>query len=128
MRGFTGTVNYTVEEFNLNGESVTLELEVEYSYSPGTPDVHYLPNGDPGYPGDPPEVEWTAKVKDITFAEVQNVSLGTWKEWITDAQKLFDAALETDQDLVDSIEEKCFEDAADKEGDEPEREPDFETY
>lgn len=22
---------------------------------PGTPDVFYLPNGDPGYPGDPPE-------------------------------------------------------------------------
>jgi hypothetical protein len=30
-------------------------LDVKYTYSPGTPDVMYLPNGDPGYPGDPPE-------------------------------------------------------------------------
>jgi hypothetical protein len=34
-----------------------IEVEVEYSYSPGTPDVRYLPNGDPGYPGDPAELE-----------------------------------------------------------------------
>lgn len=26
-------------------------------YSPGTPDVWYLRNGDPGYPGDPPEID-----------------------------------------------------------------------
>lgn len=31
------------------------QLRCEYDYSPGTPDVHYLPNGDPGYPGDPEE-------------------------------------------------------------------------
>lgn len=34
-----------------------LDVEVEYSYSAGTPDVMYMPNGDPGYPGDPPEFE-----------------------------------------------------------------------
>lgn len=33
-------------------------LHVKGSYSPGTPDVWYLRNGDPGYPGDPPETEW----------------------------------------------------------------------
>jgi len=27
------------------------------SYRPGTPDVMYLSNGDPGYPGDPCELE-----------------------------------------------------------------------
>lgn len=31
-------------------------LAVEYHYSPGTPDVAYLPNGDPGDPGDPEEL------------------------------------------------------------------------
>lgn len=31
------------------------ELEVTGKYYPGTPDVWYLPNGDPGYPGDPEE-------------------------------------------------------------------------
>jgi hypothetical protein len=30
-------------------------LLVEYDYTPGTPDVYYLSNGDPGYPGDPEE-------------------------------------------------------------------------
>jgi hypothetical protein len=32
-------------------------FEVECSYRPGTPHVYTLPNGDPGYPGDPDEVE-----------------------------------------------------------------------
>ena len=32
-------------------------LKVEFNFHPGTPDVYYLPNGDPGYPGDPPELE-----------------------------------------------------------------------
>jgi hypothetical protein len=34
-------------------------LRVTFDYSPGTPDVMYLPNGDPGYPGDPEEFEPT---------------------------------------------------------------------
>lgn len=34
-----------------------VEFEVEFSYRPGTPDVLYMPNGDHGYPGDPPELE-----------------------------------------------------------------------
>ena len=36
------------------------EAEIEYTYTPGTPDVMYMPNGDPGYPGDPPEFEITS--------------------------------------------------------------------
>lgn len=35
------------------------EVEVTGTYAPGTPDVMYLPNGDPGYPGDPEEFETT---------------------------------------------------------------------
>jgi hypothetical protein len=38
-----------------NGTEV--EVVVEYSWSPSTPDVFYLSNGDPGYPGDPEEAE-----------------------------------------------------------------------
>lgn len=34
-----------------------IEVEVTCAYSPGTPDVWYMPNGDPGYPGDPAECE-----------------------------------------------------------------------
>lgn len=33
------------------------ELFVKYKYYPGTRDVYYLRNGDPGYPGDPAECE-----------------------------------------------------------------------
>lgn len=32
-------------------------LTVTFNYRPGTPDVLTLPNGDPGYPGDPAELE-----------------------------------------------------------------------
>ena len=31
--------------------------EGELEYQPATPDVWYLSNGDPGYPGDPAEVD-----------------------------------------------------------------------
>lgn len=34
-----------------------LELEVRGEFHPGTPDVWYLKNGDPGHPGDPAEVD-----------------------------------------------------------------------
>lgn len=39
------------------------ELQIDYTWSPGTPDVYYLPNGDPGYPGDPEELEWSASLR-----------------------------------------------------------------
>lgn len=38
------------------------ELVVEYTLTEGTPDVYYLSNGDPGYPGDPEELEWSASL------------------------------------------------------------------
>lgn len=33
------------------------KLEVSFDYSPSTPDVFYLPNGDPGYPGEPESID-----------------------------------------------------------------------
>ncbi|CAB4120838.1 hypothetical protein UFOVP2_16 [uncultured Caudovirales phage] len=42
----------TVEiEIEVGGQTFLCTVET----SPGTPDVMYMPNGDPGYPGDPPE-------------------------------------------------------------------------
>lgn len=41
-----------------------VELTVDFDYQPGTPDVLYLPNGDPGHPGDPEEVV----INDISIA------------------------------------------------------------
>lgn len=37
-------------------DDVELEVELDGMYHPATPDVWYLSNGDPGYPGDPEEV------------------------------------------------------------------------
>lgn len=37
-------------------ESLFLQLIAKGNYHPATPDVPYLRNGDPGYPGDPEEV------------------------------------------------------------------------
>ena len=35
----------------------TLTIDYVVMYSPATPDKWYMPNGDPGYPGDPEELE-----------------------------------------------------------------------
>ena len=32
-------------------------LEIEYDYTPGRPGVWTLPNGDPGYPSESPEMD-----------------------------------------------------------------------
>jgi hypothetical protein len=39
--------------------TIELDVEIDFDYSPGTEDVMYLPNGDPGYPGEAPELEVT---------------------------------------------------------------------
>lgn len=53
----TNILNFPVGEAN---------LLVTYSYTPGTPDTMYKPNGDPGDPGDPEEFE----VEAVTVAGV----------------------------------------------------------
>jgi len=57
-----------------NGEE--LEVEVEGNIYPGHKGVHTLPNGDPGYPDEPAEVEITditldGKVFDLTDEEME---------------------------------------------------------
>ncbi len=42
--------------FGLNKDG--LEVVIQFKYSPGRPAVMYLKNGDPGYPADPPEVDF----------------------------------------------------------------------
>jgi hypothetical protein len=44
---------------DLNDLGENIEAEVIYDYTPSTPDVYYMSNGDPGYPGDPEEIEIT---------------------------------------------------------------------
>ncbi len=61
------TLPYTFDA----GEAGEFEVEVHFTYSPGTPDVMYMPNGDPGYPGDPAEYE----VQKVTY---QNFDITNW--------------------------------------------------
>jgi len=54
----TALPNYLAEfEYEIDG--VTQLYSVHFDYEPEEPDVHYLPNGDPGYPGHPASVEIT---------------------------------------------------------------------
>jgi len=43
----------------IDGEETDLLITAVADYSPAAPDVHYLPNGDPGYPGDPESIEFS---------------------------------------------------------------------
>jgi len=51
MKTFSQTVTL---DFGVLGEQ---DVEVSYAYSPGRPGRMYMPNGDPGYPDEPAEVE-----------------------------------------------------------------------
>lgn len=52
------------------------EYKVTFDYWPATPDVMYLPNGDPGYPGDPAEVD----IREIRDAAGLVIDGGLWSE------------------------------------------------
>lgn len=43
-------------EYNFETEDYSVDLELEFSYTPGEPEVRYYPDMS-GYPGSPPEVE-----------------------------------------------------------------------
>lgn len=43
-----------------NGMDWEDEQEITFEFRPGSPDVMYLRNGDPGYPGYPAEVEFVS--------------------------------------------------------------------
>ena len=59
-------------DFTYAGKDYSAEVE----YTPETPDVHYLPNGDPGYPGDPCEMSFlTLNEIDETGREINAMPL-----------------------------------------------------
>jgi hypothetical protein len=66
---------------------------VEYLYTPGTPGRHTLPNGDPGYPAEAPEVELLG----VTCCE--------------------DLLEHLSEDCLDGIEDALLEHEADEESD-----------
>ena len=77
-----------------------LEVEVEFDYFPGTPDVMYMRNGDPGYPGDPEEVSVIeAKLPDGTLTELTE----------DEEQGLYETALELLGDAAEAAAEARYE-------------------
>ena len=49
------TYTFTTSLFDLRTADV--DAEVSFTYSAGRPGRNYMPNGDPGYPDDPAELE-----------------------------------------------------------------------
>ncbi len=48
-----------MDSYSFTHSGSTYSLEISFDYSPGSPGVHTLPNGDPGYPDEPDELEIT---------------------------------------------------------------------
>jgi hypothetical protein len=57
MTTHTETLDWSIERETTPGVYVETCYEITVEITPSTPDVWYLPNGDPGYPGDPGEIE-----------------------------------------------------------------------
>lgn len=71
----------------------TIDVDIAGTYFPGTPGMHTLPNGDPGYEAEPPEVVISSTVGPD------------------------DKHIELSEKELDIAEEGLFEDAVDKEPD-----------
>jgi len=80
------------------------DLRIRVGGTPGTPNVWYLPNGDPGYPGDPPEV-WVEEVLEAScgheFSDAELEALAD-DEWEILAEHLADA--------LEAAEDRYWED------------------
>ena len=87
-----------------------LLLTVEGEYSPATPDVWYLRNGDPGYPGDPADFDiHSIKCDDIDMTEFFDDTI--YEEIVTMNGTHYEMAWEQIRDLAINEAE---EDIADK--------------
>jgi hypothetical protein len=65
-------------------------FEVTFTYRPETPHVYYLRNGDPGYPGDPAELEIITVKHAKTGADVP--------DWL---RAIFDTSDEVSDQLIE---------------------------
>jgi len=78
---------------------IELEFEIEFDYQAGTPDVWYLPNGDPGYPGDPEELDVTEVCVVLYDAEGKPHRRPVPDEWLQFLSRHYE------DDLREAIEE-----------------------
>jgi len=92
----------------VNGDE--LPVVVEYTYSPGTPDVMYLSNGDPGHPGDPAECEVVAVYRKEDTKRTKDL-LGTLPTELIES--LFEQACEDGPGAEEDAYERAMEDKYD---------------
>ena len=95
------------------------ELRCQYDFSPGTPDVMYLPNGDPGYPGDPEEFSVT-KIE-LQYDDSLSVHPPVWIDLTDILADLGDEAAEK----LDDIAREAFDKLADEPPEREEHDYDF---
>jgi len=91
----------------VNGDE--LDVVVEYTFSPGTPDVMYLSNGDPGYPGDPGECEVLAVYRTDDKKREKDLMPALPKDII---EYLFERACDEGPDALNDAYEAAMEDKA----------------
>ena len=60
----------TIKTFVSRGDDC-IDVVVGYDFSPGRPGRHTMPNGDPGYPDDPAELDIYSVVDADTKAELE---------------------------------------------------------
>lgn len=72
-----------------------LTLDITYDYTPAEPDVYYLRNGDPGYPGSPAELS----ICSITSTQAPGI------DFITVLESLDS---EHDTSILEAIEDSCL--------------------
>jgi hypothetical protein len=67
------------------------DVRLHYDYTPATRDVWYLSNGDPGYPGDPEEIDITEIwVRPTGYSEYMPTEI---KKWSTEELDYFDQSI-----------------------------------
>lgn len=97
-------MNHTLT-FDFKGYRITGE------YSPATPDVFYLSNGDPGYPGDPEEFEVTKVEKNSVNIPLE-VFFPNEDEDSEESEKLYFAILEVANREYGKMQDEYWADAA----------------
>ncbi len=112
------TTDYTYEEFEFEGNMLSLELEVEFSVAPYVPAVMYLRNGDPGYPAEGGYCEdLIPTVKSATIYDEEGNDRQATAEELVRIDKAFGDYFDNNESLQDRLNSHCYDAASDYCGD-----------
>ena len=74
MKTYDSVIKYTYD-FDDSPIGEAFDCEIYFEYNPGEKGRRYMSNGDPGYPDEPPEIEYTAVIVDKSITDK---TLGNW--------------------------------------------------